>query len=289
MLAAGIDPKDAFDWDGRRPPYPGLMAFQEEDAAIFFGRDEEIGEGLDVLNKVRTLGQTGFVMVLGASGSGKSSLARAGLLPRLRRDVDRWFVVDPFRPREDPARELAAVLSRAFDRLGRTVPRDVIGERLREGMARAHRGAVGAHLVAGQDVEKPDEPAFLLKIRELEAMMPAGGGPQAARYLRLLRSVAVPNETTIQGDRSTGADEQLTNRNVLAELATYLRLTTGRDDVKVLLVIDQFEELLAHSDDHPNTAFLRLLRASIERPDRPLLALGTMRSDFLVQFQKSPA
>ena len=69
MLAAGIDPNDSFDWDGRRPPYPGLMAFQEEDAAIFFGRDEEIGEGLDVLNKVRTLGQTGLVMVLGASGA----------------------------------------------------------------------------------------------------------------------------------------------------------------------------------------------------------------------------
>ena len=57
----------------------------------------------------------------------------------------------------------------------------------------------------------------------------------------------------------------------------------------MLLVIDQFEELLGHSDDHPNTAFLRLLRASIDRPDRPLLALGTMRSDFLGQFQKSPA
>ena len=63
------------------------MPYDVADAEGFFGRDAEIGEGLDVLNKVRTLGQTGLVMVLGASGSGKSSLARAGLLPRLRRDA----------------------------------------------------------------------------------------------------------------------------------------------------------------------------------------------------------
>ena len=111
------------------------------------------------------------------------------------------------------------MLSRAFDRLGRTVTRDVIGERLREAMADGHRSAVGAPAVAGQDVEKPDQAAFLLKVGELEAMLPEGARSQAARYLRLLRSVAVPNETTIQGDGSTGADDQLAKRNVFAELA----------------------------------------------------------------------
>ena len=38
LRQAGIDPRDSFNWDGTRPPYPGLMSFQEEDAAIFFGR-----------------------------------------------------------------------------------------------------------------------------------------------------------------------------------------------------------------------------------------------------------
>jgi hypothetical protein len=37
LKKAGLDLANAFDWDGSRPPYPGLSTFQEEDAAIFFG------------------------------------------------------------------------------------------------------------------------------------------------------------------------------------------------------------------------------------------------------------
>ena len=80
LLAAGVDPADEFDWDGTRPPYPGLLAFQEEDAAVFFGRDEEIALGLDLLNRISRHGVSGWALVLGASGSGKSSLVRAGLV-----------------------------------------------------------------------------------------------------------------------------------------------------------------------------------------------------------------
>ena len=52
LLAAGLDPKNLFDWDTRRPLYPGLLAFQEQDAAIFFGRDKEIREGQALLNRL---------------------------------------------------------------------------------------------------------------------------------------------------------------------------------------------------------------------------------------------
>jgi hypothetical protein len=44
LSVAGIDAEDPSDWDGSRPPYPGLLALQEQDAAIFYGRDAEIGE-----------------------------------------------------------------------------------------------------------------------------------------------------------------------------------------------------------------------------------------------------
>ena len=75
----GLDPRDVFDWDPKRPPYPGLLAFQEEDAAIFFGRGEEILNGLETLDALRRRGRGAprFVLFLGASGSGKSSLVRA--------------------------------------------------------------------------------------------------------------------------------------------------------------------------------------------------------------------
>jgi DNA-binding SARP family transcriptional activator len=58
-------------------PWPGLLAYQPEDAATFFGRDEDIASCL-----VR-LETTSRLVVAGMSGSGKSSLARAGLVPRL--------------------------------------------------------------------------------------------------------------------------------------------------------------------------------------------------------------
>jgi WD40 repeat protein len=60
-------------------PYRGLEAFDEEHAEFFFGRDG------DVQRLVERFKSTRFLAVLGASGSGKSSLVRAGLLPALRR------------------------------------------------------------------------------------------------------------------------------------------------------------------------------------------------------------
>jgi WD40 repeat protein len=99
LEAAGLDPAGLFDWDGSRPPYPGMTAFGEADAAVFFGRDAEVQRGLDLLNRLRRFGGERFALLLGASGSGKSSLLRAGLLPRLRRDPDAWLPLPATRPR----------------------------------------------------------------------------------------------------------------------------------------------------------------------------------------------
>ncbi|MGO9597513.1 MAG: SUMF1/EgtB/PvdO family nonheme iron enzyme [Isosphaeraceae bacterium] len=65
-------------------PYLSLNAFHEEDAPLFFGRDRLVDEPEQgLLHKVLTCP---LVAVVGASGSGKSSVVRAGLLPRLRRE-----------------------------------------------------------------------------------------------------------------------------------------------------------------------------------------------------------
>ena len=63
-------------------PFRGLEVFEFEHAAIFYGRTKAIGELLDLIVQLANSG-TVFVLVLGASGSGKSSLARAGVLPLL--------------------------------------------------------------------------------------------------------------------------------------------------------------------------------------------------------------
>ena len=75
---SGVKPSSPPLWQGS--PFPGLQAFTEKHAPIFFGRSRET-DGL-----VRKLSEsdTRFVIVVGASGSGKSSLVAAGLLPRLK-------------------------------------------------------------------------------------------------------------------------------------------------------------------------------------------------------------
>ena len=61
-----------------RNPYKGLRAFQEADTADFFGRDELVDVVIESLERRR------FVALVGPSGGGKSSLVRAGVVPRLR-------------------------------------------------------------------------------------------------------------------------------------------------------------------------------------------------------------
>jgi energy-coupling factor transporter ATP-binding protein EcfA2 len=92
--------------------YPGLRPFDVEDALLFFGREEQTDELL------RRIDDTRFVAVVGLSGSGKSSLVRAGLLPALRRGHltgagSRWQL-SVMRPGSDPLDALARALNEAL-------------------------------------------------------------------------------------------------------------------------------------------------------------------------------
>lgn len=83
-------------------PYQGLLAFKEEDAPFFFGR-EAFTERL-----VKAATDQPFVAIIGPSGGGKSSLLHAGLLAQLRETGK--FVIASFRPRDQPFMALAAAL-----------------------------------------------------------------------------------------------------------------------------------------------------------------------------------
>lgn len=89
----GVSEEAGFPWDGTRPPYPGIFAFDEKDAAVFFGRRDEINQLADLLKRMR-FAETRLALVIGASGSGKSSLVRAGLLPRIRRNKADWILCE---------------------------------------------------------------------------------------------------------------------------------------------------------------------------------------------------
>lgn len=102
-------------WPKERTPFPGLTAFQEDDAAVYFGRDPEISKLVELLNQPTG---TRFVTLLGASGTGKSSLLRAGLIPELKRPHRRrqWVVLNPFWPKPDPIQQFAQVLTSALEK-----------------------------------------------------------------------------------------------------------------------------------------------------------------------------
>jgi len=105
--------------DGARPrpgaaagsPYRGLAAFGEQDAAFFFGREAAATAVLDRMS--RLLAGTGLLVVSGASGAGKSSLLRAGVLPRIGADGLAaapgavWWPRVVFTPTRAPLDELA--------------------------------------------------------------------------------------------------------------------------------------------------------------------------------------
>lgn len=110
---------DEVVWDALRqgPPFPGLEAFQETHASVFFGREEEIVEARHALWEQARTG-CAFLLLSGASGSGKSSLARAGLLPEIQaNEVDdhvaawRAVVLTPSMILPDPVMGLVRMMA----------------------------------------------------------------------------------------------------------------------------------------------------------------------------------
>ena len=104
---AFIIPADQLElaWPPLARPYKGLNTFREEDRRFFFGREVFVDE------LAAKLARMPFVAVVGRSGSGKSSLVRAALLPRLH-DEGGWriLVMRPGAPSADPFRNLAVCL-----------------------------------------------------------------------------------------------------------------------------------------------------------------------------------
>ena len=83
-----LEPGSPGFWGKDRCPFRGLEAYQPEHAEIFFGRDAAIRRGVEILQSSQDSAWNGFCLIIGGSGSGKSSLARAGLGPALLRGDD---------------------------------------------------------------------------------------------------------------------------------------------------------------------------------------------------------
>ena len=138
MTRIGLDPY-AFETDQQlKPePFPGLASFDDTDAdaAIFFGRSQEIAQCLEDLREIRATGDRRAYLILGASGSGKSSLMKAGVLPRLRRERA-WFVLRVFRPGPDPLYSFADAIARSASAVGLSLSSGSVRDSLQAAWAR---------------------------------------------------------------------------------------------------------------------------------------------------------
>jgi WD40 repeat protein len=200
LQKAGLN-ASTFPWppssDPGRNPYRGLKALEAVDAAVFFGRDAVIVRGLDALRGMRERGVERMLVILGASGAGKSSFLRAGLLPRLARDDRRFLplpVIRPERAAISGAAGLAASLEAAFREHKSPRTRAAIRKQLEE------PGALNELLAELQALERPGvtgdgpAPTVVLAIDQGEELFVTEARSEAELLLARLAETLAPPE-----------------------------------------------------------------------------------------------
>jgi WD40 repeat protein len=182
----GLDPAGTFDWKPGRPIYPGLAAFDVDDAAIFFGRSEESWQAIETLRHMRlqAAGSPKLLLVTGASGSGKSSLMRAGVLARLRKESASWIVARPFRCGSGAVNALAEALAWAFPSSQRPPSIEAVTARLQD-----RNGPVEMLSVARElrfSLDRP-EATIVLALDQAEELFTSAHPDDTAQLIDLFR------------------------------------------------------------------------------------------------------
>jgi hypothetical protein len=213
--SGGIHP-GTFRWppsdDPMRAPYRGWRPLEDIDAGVFFGRDAAIASGLAKLRSMRlpppepVAAPESMFVVLGPSGSGKSSFLRAGLVPRLQRDDRNFMVLGVMRAGHALTGDngFAAAIDRAYQalRLTGTPIEEIEHACLRGDADRVYdmlmhlRGAAatrwaetpgpGATATEQRDDDTDYSPTLVLPLDQAEELFPAGADTPAERFLRLL-------------------------------------------------------------------------------------------------------
>ncbi len=193
-----------------RNPYKGLRPFTQDDTRDFFGREQVVDKLVDTIAQLVAEQPAAMskrlLTILGPSGSGKSSLVMAGLLPRLQQGAlpgsETWTYLEPMVPGKHPLEALILSLASWFPDRSFTSLREDLQDRNARGL---HQ--LASHLLTTHKVKQP------------------------------------------------GA--------------------------KVLLLVDQFEELFTQTEsEEERERFMQLLLVACSEPNGPLLVLLTLRADF---------
>ncbi|MDY7230248.1 protein kinase domain-containing protein [Hyalangium rubrum] len=187
-------------WDDRQDecPIPGLLAFTESQAELFFGRQTEIGELLTLLEASHE-GLHRWVQLEGPSGVGKSSLVQAGLLPRLKQALPqqspRWRIAS-LRPSHSPLRSLAVALLAAYKDTGLDRSPEQLEEALHAGPDALQR-LVKAYTPPGS--------CLLLVIEQMEELLTLGEADRLRMEELVASALSAPDSslrllTTLRSD-----------------------------------------------------------------------------------------
>jgi TIR domain len=200
---AGLDPK-YFAWppanDRERSPYRGLQPLEAGDAGIFFGRDTPIIAFTDALRGLRASAAPRLLVILGASGAGKSSFLRAGLLPRLKRDDSNFVPLPPIRPERavlTGENGFLAALEATFPDRARADLRKAINDGaagLRPLFAELANTAFSQTL-AQADSKKP--PTIVIPVDQAEELFRTEGAQESSTFIELIRDLAAADEPAV--------------------------------------------------------------------------------------------
>jgi WD40 repeat protein len=203
LKKAGLDAR-FFAWppegEPNRAPYRGLKPQEAEDAGIFFGRDAPIVEAIDRLRGMRAGAAPRLLAILGASGAGKSSFLRAGLLPRLKRDDAQFIPLPVVRPERAAMtgetgliNALAAILPkdsradvRAAAQKGSATLQPFLVELVKAAMAQR---------LAGDETERP--PAIVIAVDQAEELFRSEGREESEALLAVLADLVNDDDPAV--------------------------------------------------------------------------------------------
>jgi len=288
-------------------PYRGLNPFDERHAQFFFGRQALVKELIEKLNQPDQV----LTTVLGVSGSGKSSLVRAGLIPQLRQpEFKGWNILAPLRPGESPLRALARTL------LPIAAPELIQRVEALTTLDQQFSQIVEQHQPSPYKLNQPS-PAEQSGLTI--ALVWANASPGAKLLLLLDYRQEIGNflENNVSPEEKEKVEEftqeigssldEITsnlqnNPQALREIVQAWHQNAVGE--KILLVIDQFEELItlapeASGMNEADTAipfphqssklpFLSLLQEAVTHCTDSLRIVVTLRSDFEPRFLESP-
>jgi serine/threonine protein kinase len=182
-------PLPVLDFEPRNP-YKGLRAFTQHDRADFFGREAVVQELLARLKKMARIVPTEepdprFLAVIGPSGSGKSSIVMAGLLPKIQDGAlsgsESWVYLDPMVPGKQPLESLAHLLAARFPEKGLQAVREVL----------SREGGFGLHQLGLALVSQP-ETHVVLTIDQFEELFSSDVSEQERKlFIDLLVAAAM--------------------------------------------------------------------------------------------------